>query len=197
MENEIQDIDLNNEVADEVTETVVEESKPEKKQFTPEEQLAIHKRELKRLEKQLGVDKFETESKPKSKSKSDELDYGKVAFHNSKSDSIKLESDADLAFLKETMADTGKSQEAVLSSKWFAEELKERKLADASQNAVPKGKKISTTTNVNEVDYWLAKGEMPVDTPENRELRAKIVNEEIRREKSKSVFGGSSKIIIK
>lgn len=191
MENEINDVDINNEevLEEGQTEDQTPEEKPERKEFTPEQQLAIHKREAKKLEKQLGIDK----SEPKSKStKSDSEDYGQLAYLKANG----VENDAEIDFIRATMADTGKSLRDVMNNKFVQAELKEMREATASQNAIPKGTKRTSTTDVNNVDYWIAKGEMPPDTVDNRELRAKIVNEEIRREKNKSVFGGSSKIII-
>jgi len=198
---ENQDVDLNNEEdlnleddqEEQEEDQPKEEEKPkEKKQFTPEEQLAIHERKAKQLRKQLGKDSDVPKDAPKEKAtKSGDIDYGALAFYNTKSDAVKIESDEDIEFLQDTMKETGKSQGDILASKWFKEELKERAEDRRSAEAVPKGTKRSGQSSRDSVDYWLAKGELPENTPENQELRRKVVDARIKRETSGSNFSSS------
>jgi len=118
--------------------------------------------------------KTEKKSETKSK-KTDELDYGQLAFYNSKSDSVKIESDEDVEFLRQTISDTGKSQAELLKAKWFSSELKERQEAKTVARATPGVSRVAGNSAVNTVDYWISKGQLPDDF----ELRAKVVDRKI------------------
>lgn len=198
MENELNDVDINNEdeSLEEELEENEEEDKPEepevkteKPKETPEAKKARLERQLERLNKHLGVDK-----KPETKetsTKSSEIDFGQLAFHNTKSGSVRIESDEDIAFLEKTIEETGKSQQAILGSKWFTEELKEIQEQKRSSSAIPKGGNRSANSTKDSVDYWVSKGELPENTPANQELRRKIVNARYKRETSDSKFSPS------
>ena len=167
------------------------DKKPAKKVFTDEEQYAIHQRESKKLAKKLGL---ETEPKAPKQSKSDDLGYGEKAYL--RAEGIKTPEETKL--VRDIMADSGKSLEAVLESKFFQGELKGLRDAKSAADGIPKGTKRGSDGNaIDDVNYWISKDEMPENNDANRELRLKIVNEKIRREKSGNVFGGSSKLIIK
>lgn len=159
------------EETNEESESTEAESKPK---FTPEELLAIRKREVKKLEKQLGVS---SEEKPKSKTKtkSDELDYSQKAYL--KVNGVDKE---DFEFASEFMRETGKDLDETLGSKYFHAELRDRKEARTVENAVPQrtnGRNNVTPAN-RTVDYWMTKGdfELPESKPENRELIQKVIN---------------------
>ena len=124
------------------------------------------------------------EPKPKLSENQEILDYGQLAFYNSKSDSEKLELDEDIEYLKEQVKETGKSQSYILGSKWFQSELKARKETRVSKNAVPSGSQRSTTTAKDSADYWLDKpfSEVPP------EMKGKVVARRMEKEKSGSDF---------
>lgn len=173
----------------ESTQEGTQENTPESEpKESPEDKLARLERQARQLRKKLGQD---VEPKPK-KTKSDDLDYGAKAYLVA--NGIKGE---EIGLVQDIMRETGRSLDDVLESRHFKGMLQEMRDSRATADAIPKGTKRSSTSSVNEVEYWIAKGELPADTPANRELRTKIVQEEIRREKNKSIFGGSSKIIIK
>lgn len=123
---------------------------------------------------------------------SSDVDFGNLAFYNTKSDVVKIEHDDDVEFLRETMKETGKTQSSILAAKWFQQEIKERQELRATKLATPEGSRRSPTLPSQQTpEYWLGRGEMPPDTPENRELRQKIVNTRYEREKgafSKTAF---------
>lgn len=129
----------------------------------------------------------------KESSESNELDYGQLAFHNSKADSIKIESTEDREFLQKTMEETGKSQEALLDAKWFQSELKERASATKSTKAIPKGKGRTGTPSTDDLDVAMAKYNETGDLPEDFETRNKVVDKIVAKEKSK-MFEGKSVI---
>jgi hypothetical protein len=196
MSNEIeQDVDLNNEEdldldlnSEESDDTPEDNKKSEEKpKETPEQKVARLKRQLAREERKLGGDKTErTESKEKA-TKSGELSDGQVAIL--RADGIR--GVAETALVKEFMDNTGKSLLDVLDNKFFQAELKEMRESKASADAVPKGSKRSTSSSRDKVDYWLAKGELPENTPENQELRREVVNARYKRETSGSKFASS------
>ncbi len=92
----------------------------------------------------------------------------------------------DFDFVKEVMESTGKPLDAVLESKYFQAELKERKELRMTDAATPSGTKRAGNTTRDQVEYWLAKGELP--PADQRELRIKVVNAKIAAEKGKSQF---------
>ena len=112
--------------------------------------------------------------------KSDELDYAQIAFHNSKSNVLRVETPEDEEFLKSQIEESGKSTKEVLNSKWFNVLYKEHKEAQVVDNAVPQsaGSRTNQVPANRSVEYWLSKGdfEFPEDKPENRELILKIID---------------------
>lgn len=129
-----------------------------------------------------------TEEKPEATPKDqDTIDYGQLAYYNSLSE-VKVD-DEDISFLQETMEETGKSMQSVLKSKFFQNELKERKEEKKAKDATPSSNKRSTTIPTNTVDYWMAKDALP--PVEQVELRRKVVNERIKREETGKRFYNS------
>lgn len=128
---------------------------------------------------------------PKESLQPDELDYGQLAFHNTKPDVLKIESEEDVEFLQNTIKETGKSQAAILSSKWFQAELQERITARASANAVPKAKNRSGQTVITDVDVAVAKYKETGELPKDFATRNKVVDA-ITKEESGEMFSGPS-----
>lgn len=126
--------------------------------------------------------------------KKGELDYGQKAYLNS----LGFKDAEDHTFVQGVMKDTGKSLEDVLASGFVQSELKrlgEERATKAAQPPAGEGRQAPPARDT--VDYWLAKGELPpADQPE---LRRKVVNAKIARQKSESQFsdtpvvGGSRK----
>lgn len=121
------------------------------------------------------------DAKPASK-KSDDFDYGEFAFLAQKG----IESDDDIAFVKERMKDSGKSLRDTLNASWFKAEFDERKALNAAQAATPSGKRSSALAT-DSVDYWMSKpfSEVPQD------MKAKVVEARRKKETSKGVFYNS------
>ncbi len=152
---------------------------------TPQERLEHHKGIVERLEKKLGH-KPETAKAPDAR-----LDYGNLAFHNSKSDSIKIESPDDLEFLRNTLRDTGKSQESLLDSKWFIQEMKDRQVERAVQNAIPKGTKRAGQAQGDEFSIAYAHYKETNELPADPMLRQKVVDHRYQSETTGSQFYNS------
>lgn len=102
---------------------------------------------------------------------SGDFDYGQKAYLVA--NGIKGE---EVELVKQVMSETGKSLDDVLSSKYFQAELKERRDAAAMAEAIPQGTKRSGQTTRDQVAYWVSKGELPPNTPENMQLRRDVVN---------------------
>lgn len=116
--------------------------------------------------------------------KSDDLDYGQLAYLKSHG----IESDDEIGMVEEAMQDTGKSLKDVLSSKFFQAALNEARETAKTNDAIPKDSKRQGETNTKETpEYWLKKGELP--PPEmGDELRRKVVNLRLEKETSGSKF---------
>ena len=154
---------------------------------TPEARSARYARMHDQHDKKHGLGKYAkkdgdgSEQKP---SQSGELDFGQKAFLNS--EGIKGKEAHDL--VKKIMKESGNDMETVISSKYFKHELESLQKEIAAKAAVPQGQNRTGNTTQDQVAYWLGKGEMPPDTPENRQLRRDIVNAKIKREESTDVF---------
>ena len=115
--------------------------------------------------------------------KPSDLDYGQKAYL--KSSGIE---ESEIEFVKKVMDDTGKTIEEVLASKYFQAELKEKREVDRTEEAKPKGSGKSGSPARSTPEYWIAKGEMPPNTPENQKLRIEIVNLKQKNDSSGSNF---------
>lgn len=124
------------------------------------------------------------EGKKGKKAKSEEFGLAEKSYLLA--NQIKGKEETDL--VKRIMESTGNSLEAVLESKYFQAELKEVRDAKAASDATPSGSRRSGQSASDTVDYWLSKGELPPNTPENRKLREDVVNARVNKEKSKNMF---------
>jgi hypothetical protein len=126
----------------------------------------------------------QTESQPQDKKG---FDYAQKAYLKSSG----INSD-EFDFVKEVMDATGKTDiDAILGSKYFQAELKERREIKATEAATPPGTKRAGNSTSNTVDYWLAKiaaGTATIADISDRKLRQDVVNARIKAEGSKSQF---------
>jgi hypothetical protein len=179
VEGEVEvDIDLKEKEVD--VDLNKEGDKPvEKPAESPADRVARLQRQLKRAKADAGI---EDEVPTKKTSKKDELDYGAKAFLVANG----IKGNDEMTLAKEVMTSSGKSLEEVIENKYFQAELKEMRELKATKDAIPTGSKRSGQTQSNEVDYWIAKGQLP--PVDQRELRQKVVNARINTEKSKNNF---------
>lgn len=137
-----------------------------------------------RAEKAEKAGKTAAEAKAEPK-QSEDFGYGEKAFLKASgittSDEIKLAQDY--------MKNTGKSLDEVVESKYFMAELKEMRELKAAEAATPTGSKRAGQAATDQVDYWLAKGELPPAS--ERELRQKVVNARLKKESGKGIFYNS------
>lgn len=92
----------------------------------------------------------------------------------------------EIELVEAMMKESGKDIEGVLASKFFQSELTALREAQATKDATPSGTKRSGQSPRDEVDYWIAKGEMP---PQDQlELRMKVVAKKREVMQSKNQF---------
>lgn len=184
----IEDVELEEQDNEEQEEENPEQPKKEeqeKPKETPEARKARLERQLKRVNKELGLEPKE-EPKKETSAQKGELDYGQKAFLVANG----IKGKEELALVQEVMEESGKSLEDVLESKYFQSELKELRDDKATAKATPTGTQRSKTSARDSVDYWLAKGELP--PTDNQELRRKVVNARIAQEKSANRFSDNA-----
>lgn len=161
------------ETTSEETEEVEEETEEDTKDW---------KAEALKFKAILDRNKGKEKKAPAKAKQSDEFDYGEYAYLATKG----IESDDDIAFVKDAMKDSGKSLRETLNAKWFQAELTERKELSATANAVPKGSKANGTA-IDSVEYWLSK---PIEeVPAN--MRGKVVNARLAKEQDSGKFYNS------
>lgn len=155
----------------------------QKRQESPADRKARLERELAR-HKEKHPELYEEKKPEKRGKKSEELDYGQKAYLIAKG----IEDAEEVALVKTAMENSGKSLEEVLNASWFKAELKEFRDSKETANATPGNGKRTGSSAANTVEYWLAKSELPPNTPENKKLRQDVVNARIKRETTDRQF---------
>lgn len=136
--------------------------------------------------------KAKVEVKPskklEKKEDTDNLDYGQKAFLVA--NGIKGAEEHQLAI--EVMKNSGKDLDEVIESKFFMSELKDLRTAKEINDATPPSDTSRpSSAPKDDVGFWVAKGEMPPNTPENQELRQKVVNAKMKSESGGSPFSNT------
>lgn len=123
---------------------------------------------------------------PKEEKKTDELDYGQLAYLEAK----QITTDEEIDFIKGVIKRTGESLKDVLKDEYVLNKLKSLRDAKAVLDATPSGTKGGAPSTAKDtVEYWIAKGEMPpADKPK---LRQQYVNARVEKEKSGIKFYNS------
>jgi len=130
--------------------------------------------------------KLENDGTDKSNKNDKGLDYGEKAFLKSSG----ISGNEEIAIVEEAMKYTGKTLEEVIEHPFVKAELKNLREAKATADAMPKNNNRGTTNSKSNIDYWIQKGELPPNTPENTDLRRKVVNERLKRTQNFNKFGG-------
>jgi len=149
----------------------------------------IAKRNQTRLEKlkKAAETKVEPAVPPEEKKVEKSEDYAELAKKSYLNSRGIPEEDHDYLFSE--AESTGKKLSEIVGFRYVQEELKNRKDTRASENALPEGSKRSASAARDQVEYWLAKGELPPAS--ETELRRKVVAARIEREKDTSRFTDS------
>jgi hypothetical protein len=155
-----------------------------------EDRLARYERQADRLRKKLGKDDDSNERKPSKKdSKSEDHSNNKPDLaEKAYMRTMGLDTVEKQELARQAMLDTGKDLDAIMASKWFQEDL----AALATKAAIPTNKgRTGNPSATDTVDYWIKKGELPPNTPENSQLRRDVVNAKVKAETSGSPFSST------
>lgn len=122
-----------------------------------------------------------TESKEPSK-KSDDLDYGAKAYLTANG----IKGSKEFDFVKNELKASGEDLDSLLENDYFKSRLDKFRALNKTQEATPTGKR-SGGVPTDSVEYWMAKPieEVPA------EMRIKVVNAKLSKDKSKGVFYNS------
>jgi len=171
---------LSNENVDEVKELLTSEAEASDKSSS---QLYTRAKKAEGFEKKDGQwikkeKKEEPKVKEKKADKTSKLDFGEKAFLKA----YGIEGSEALDFIASMRDRTGDDLEVLVHDDIVKAKLKGFKDASAAKDAIPSKTNRSNQTDAKEnVDYWVKKGELPKDNPE---LRKKVVNAKINKEKS-------------
>lgn len=151
---------------------------------TAEAKRARLKRQLKKVEQQLGIE--ETTETPVER-KSFTLGYAEKAYLNANG----IKGKDEYALVQDMVANTGKEIEDLIDNKYFQSELKD--LRNTRESKLASDALSGTNRNGNSardsVDYWIGKGELP--PAYMVQLRRDVVNAQIKKEKSGSPFSSN------
>lgn len=166
----------------EVTEDVVEETETtehtenekdsveevtEKPKETPQQKKARLERELKQINKKLGV---ETEPKKKLETKTEGLSDAVLDFFE-----LKGYNDEEVEIFENIMKRTGMTHREVVKDDYATAKIEKMRQERAVKEATPSGTRRSSNSS-NDEDYWLAKYEQTGELPKDFELRSKVIN---------------------
>ncbi len=157
---------------------------------TPAQRSARYARMSDRHDKKNGLGKYAEkppEQKPNPSDKTTEFGYGEKAFLNSEG----IKGEEEHALVKDIMKESGKTLEQVVASGYFQSQLKEVRYRAAAKAAIPDTNNRAGNQSPTSVEYWIKKGALPPNTPENRKLRQDVVNARYKQGKSDKTFTDS------
>jgi hypothetical protein len=190
---DLQDSDLENTDEQDEREVVVPEGEPESKPEGKSEREVALEAELAKTKRLLAKAKKTTPAAPQSDDgsqkteKSGELGYGEKAFLRA----YDIKGSEELALVRQ-FQDRGFSLDSIVEDDVFTAKLTKLREAKAAQDAVPSTTRRASQPPADDVEQWIAKGELPPNDPANVELRRKVLNERIRRESIGSRFSDNS-----
>ena len=195
MENEqdesiVTDEEETNEEAQETAGEQAEVKTEAKPKRTPQEELEYFEGRAARLRKKLGADSKGDTAKATQTDKPNELDYGQLALLRTEG----IKGSGELALFKEIMAETGKGVLDVMDSNYFKSRLTDFREAQASADAIPKGKNRSGQTGVTDTDFAVAKYKESGTLPDDFKTRLAVVKQIAAAEQTEGVFTGPSVI---
>lgn len=173
------DLDSDLEPEEEDEEEKGGEKKEERKPETPEARKSRLERQLKQVNKKLGI-----EEKPESKKeekKGSNLDSGEKALLVA----YGIKGSEEMALAETFLKKYGMDIDELVEDEVFTSKLKTIRADKETKDAMPTGTKRSGNGTRDSVDYWLAKGELPQDNPE---LARRVVNAKIAKSQNRSKF---------
>jgi hypothetical protein len=178
----------------ETTDSPNGENEEDVEELTENEQLTALKEEKIKLEstnKQLfeRAKKAEAKAKeleeaePKLVTKEGKLDLGAKALlrtHGIKED--------DFEFVEKELKNSNMPLDDLVTNPYFISKLNEKRNYESVVDATPEQSKRAGAPSRNQSEYWIRKGELPPNTPSNRQLRREVVNARLETEKNASKF---------
>lgn len=163
---------MNNDQDDVVVDEIVEEQDEEGNDKTDWKAIALKNQGIaKRLKTKIEKSKIEAKVDKKVEKVLEEKGLDRIDKAILRGE--KITSPAEIELIEAIKKETGKEVEDILESKYFKTELAALRESQATKDATPSGTKRSGQSAKDEVDYWIAKGELPpIDQPQ---LRAKVV----------------------
>src|SRR3990167_153117 len=152
----------------------------EEKKLTPEQERGIKQRQLTRLAKELGIEIKKPEAEPAKPVEKTEFGLDEMNFLG-----YKGIAEDDYSYILRELNSTGKRLQDLVKLRYVQDDLKEAKQQREVEAALPESKRAGNISRDN-VDYWIAKGELPPWS--QRELREQVVNEKIKRQQNASTF---------
>ena len=115
--------------------------------------------------------------------KSDDLDYGELAYLEAKG--IK---ESEIDFVTAEKLKSGVELKELLSNDYFQSKLKTLRDEASIKDATPSSSRDGGEAPSTKAEFWIAKGEMPPNTPENTQIRRDIVNKRMEIAKKQDMF---------
>ena len=123
--------------------------------------------------------KVEPKPEPKpDKPEFTDFDDGQYAYLTAK----QIEDDGEIAIVKEAVRESGKSLRDVLKLKYVQEELAEFRAEKVRKEATPTNSNRGGSPAQDKVAFWVNKGGLPPNTPENADLRIAVVNARLKKD---------------
>lgn len=183
---EVEDVDVSeeNETETEVTEPETKaEGETTKHVESPEDRATRLLRQANQARKKIGLPALEdTKAETKSSKKSDDFGYDVKAYLKTSG----IQSN-EFEFVKNELKQSGlKDVDSLLDNDYFKARLEKFRAVSKTAEATPTGKR-SGGVPTDSVEYWASK---PIEeVPQN--MRAKVVNHKLAKEKNKGVFYNS------
>lgn len=125
------------------------------------------------------------ETTPTLKNEPQSNDLGEKAYLISNG----IKGSEEIEFVQKMKKETGRDVESLLETTYFQTELKEFREKKTTANAIPTSSKRSSNSQVDSVEYWIAKGELPPASEVT--LRRDVVNARMAKEKNVGQFYNS------
>jgi hypothetical protein len=155
--------------------------------------IKVPKKDFESMNQTIGS--LKRENKDLKKPKTETVDTTKTSASNDLGEKAYLiangiKTPAEIEFVKKLKTETGKDVDALLQTTYFQTEFKTFQEKQATSAATPTGKdNRSQNSQIDSVDYWIAKGELP--PVEQVKLRREVVNAKIAKDKQRGIFYNS------
>ena len=164
------------EVVEETTDAPAKEEKEEKTEETPEAKKSRLERQLKKVNKELGIEDKPKAKKETSKETKDDSELSDK-FEMLSLQVAGITKDSEIELAKKLQEETGLPVDKLLNSKYFKSELEDLRTEETNSEATTglKGDKQGSGETKQSAQYWIAKGEHPTrEQVPDRKVRGEI-----------------------